>query len=106
MAVDPVARKGLVALAKGKPRVVTGALNNVLIFVGTRLSPRWLVQSVARRLMIRRPAAQARGVAPGVGAQPFMARSMWSMTSQCSFCGLNRMTSASLTTRTVWPGGQ
>lgn len=61
MAVDPVARKGLVALAKGKPRVVPGALNKTLIFVGMRLSPRWLVQSVARRLMIRRPQPKREG---------------------------------------------
>ena len=39
-------------------------------------------------------------------AQPFIAFSMWSMARACSRCGLNRMTSESLTARTLWPGGQ
>jgi len=55
MSADKVAAVGLAALARGKPRVVPGALNKTLVFVGTRLSPRWLTQSVARRLMVRRP---------------------------------------------------
>jgi short-subunit dehydrogenase len=55
MPAATVARVGLRALAKGKPRVVPGALNKTLIFVGTRLSPRWFVQMVARKLMSRRP---------------------------------------------------
>lgn len=38
--------------------------------------------------------------------QPASLFSMWSMTSECSFCGLNRMTSASAPTFTVCPGGQ
>jgi short-subunit dehydrogenase len=55
MPADRVAKAGLSALAKGKPRVVPGAINKTLIFVGTRLSPRWLVQRVAAGLMRRRP---------------------------------------------------
>lgn len=55
MDADTVATAGLKALARGKPRVVPGALNKTLVFTGTRLSPRWLVQSLARRLMMRRP---------------------------------------------------
>jgi len=46
---------------------------------------------------------------PGTGrgtAQAAIFLSMWSMTSECSFCGLNRMTSASAPTFTVCPGGQ
>jgi len=39
-------------------------------------------------------------------AQPFIALSMWSIARACSRCGLNRMTSESLTARTLWPGGQ
>jgi short-subunit dehydrogenase len=54
MPADRVARAGLRALARGKPRVVPGLTNRMLVFVGTRLSPRWLVQYVARRLMSRR----------------------------------------------------
>ena len=50
-----VARAGLRALAKGRPRVVPGAINKTLAFVGMRLSPRWVVQAVARKLMARRP---------------------------------------------------
>ena len=38
--------------------------------------------------------------------QPAITPSMWSMTWLCSCCGLNRITSASSTTRTLWPGGQ
>ena len=37
------------------PRVVPGAINKTLAFVGMRLSPRWVVQAVARKLMARRP---------------------------------------------------
>jgi uncharacterized protein len=55
MSAVRVARAGLRALARGKPRVVPGALNKTLVFVGTRLSPRWLVQRVAAKLMRRRP---------------------------------------------------
>jgi len=39
-------------------------------------------------------------------AQPFIAFSMWSIACACSRCGLNRITSESLTARTLWPGGQ
>ena len=38
--------------------------------------------------------------------EAFIASSMCSMTWMCSRCGLNRMTSESLSTRTLWPGGQ
>ena len=55
MPAERVARAGLRALAKGKPRVVPGGLNKTLIFVGSRLSPRWFVQFVSRKLMSRRP---------------------------------------------------
>ena len=55
MPAERVARAGLSALAKGKPRVVPGALNKTLVFAGTRLSPRWFVQYVSRKLMSRRP---------------------------------------------------
>ena len=55
MPADRVARAGLAALAKDRPRVVPGAINKILIFAGMRLSPRWFVQFVARKLMARRP---------------------------------------------------
>jgi short-subunit dehydrogenase len=55
MPAERVAKAGLAALAKRKPRVVPGALNKTLVFVGTRLSPRRVVQVVARKLMLRRP---------------------------------------------------
>jgi short-subunit dehydrogenase len=55
MPADRVARAGLSALLSGKPRTVPGALNKVLVFAGTRLSPRRLVQVVAKKLMLRRP---------------------------------------------------
>ena len=55
MPADRVARAGLRALEKDRPRVVPGAVNKMLAFVGMRLSPRWLVQAVARKLMARRP---------------------------------------------------
>ena len=55
MSADAVAIAGLSALRREKPRVVPGALNKTLVFAGMRLSPRWLVQSLARRLMMRRP---------------------------------------------------
>lgn len=54
MSADRVARVGLAALAKGKPRVVPGLFNKTLVFVGVRLSPRRLVQRVAKGLMRRR----------------------------------------------------
>jgi short-subunit dehydrogenase len=54
MPADRVARAGLAALAKGKPRVVPGGLNKTLVFVGTRLASRRLVGVVARKLMARR----------------------------------------------------
>ena len=38
--------------------------------------------------------------------KPFIAVSMWSITAACSRRGLKRITSASFTTRTLWPGGQ
>lgn len=56
MSPEPVARAGLRALVKSKPRVVPGALNKTIVFVGTRLAPRRLVQVVARKLMAQRPA--------------------------------------------------
>ena len=43
--------------------------------------------------------------APGP-PQPCIAFSMWFITWVCSFSGLKRITSASLATRTLWPGGQ
>ncbi len=55
MDADKVAKAGLVALARGKPRVVPGALNKTLVFAGTRLAPRRLVGWTARKLMRRRP---------------------------------------------------
>jgi uncharacterized protein len=55
MPADRVARAGLAALAKGRARVVPGFVNRTLVFVGMRLSPRWLVQRVAAGLMRRRP---------------------------------------------------
>ena len=55
MPADRVAKAGLRALACDRPRVVPGVVNKILIFAGTRLSPRSLVQFVARKLMARRP---------------------------------------------------
>lgn len=55
MAAEPVARAGLRALRKRKPRIVPGVFNNVLMFVGVRLAPRRLLQVVARKLMGSRP---------------------------------------------------
>ena len=55
MAAEPVARAGLRALRRNQPRVVPGVLNKTLIFVGTRLAPRRLLQYVARKLMASRP---------------------------------------------------
>ena len=55
MAAEPVARAGLQALRKRKPRVVPGAFNKTLMFVGVRLAPRRLLQFVARKLMGSRP---------------------------------------------------
>jgi short-subunit dehydrogenase len=55
LAAEPVAEAGLSALERGKPRVVPGAMNKVLVFAGTRLSPRWLVQIVAAKLTAQRP---------------------------------------------------
>jgi short-subunit dehydrogenase len=55
MPAEKVARVALAALACGKPRAVPGALNKALVFAGTRLSPRRLVQVVAKKLMMRRP---------------------------------------------------
>ncbi len=55
MAAEPVARAGLKALRKKKPRVVPGAFNKTLMFVGVRLAPRRLLQFVARKLMGSRP---------------------------------------------------
>jgi hypothetical protein len=56
MAAAPVARAGLSALARGRPRVVPGLLNKSLAFAGTRLAPRSLVQYIAGKLMAQRPA--------------------------------------------------
>jgi short-subunit dehydrogenase len=55
MAAERVARAGLAALRRKKPRVVPGAFNKTLIFVGVRLSPRRLLQFVTRKLMGSRP---------------------------------------------------
>ncbi len=44
MAAEPVARAGIRALSKKRPRVVPGALNKMLMFVGVRLAPRRLLQ--------------------------------------------------------------
>jgi short-subunit dehydrogenase len=55
MDADRVARAGLAALVARKPRAVPGVVNKVLVFAGLRLSPRRLVQVVARRLMAARP---------------------------------------------------
>jgi short-subunit dehydrogenase len=54
MSPDVVARAGLRALAKGRIRVVPGVANKLLVFAGTRLSPRRLVGWVSRRLMMGR----------------------------------------------------
>jgi short-subunit dehydrogenase len=64
MSPDRVARAGLRALLARKPRVVPGALNATLVFVGMRLSPRRLVQVVSRKLMMRRPMPAREGRAP------------------------------------------
>ena len=53
MSSERVARAGLAALARNRCRVVTGWQNKLLVFT-TRLSPRWLIQGVAARLMRRR----------------------------------------------------
>lgn len=55
MAAEPVARAGLAGLERGRPRVVPGALNKTLVFAGTRLAPRSVVQWVSRKLMAQRP---------------------------------------------------
>ncbi len=55
MPADRVARVGLRALAKGRPCAVPGAVNKILVFAGTRLSPRRFAGWVSRRLMASRP---------------------------------------------------
>jgi uncharacterized protein len=55
MPAEPVAKAGIRALLRKKPRVVPGALNKALMFVGVRLAPRRLLQYVAGKLMGSRP---------------------------------------------------
>lgn len=55
MAAEPVARAGLRALRRRKPRVVPGFFNKALMFAGVRLAPRWVLQAVAKKLMGSRP---------------------------------------------------
>jgi short-subunit dehydrogenase len=58
--MDPacVARVGLDALAKGRIRAVPGFRNRLLVFLGSRLSPRWFVGWVSKRLMGGRAAGR------------------------------------------------
>jgi hypothetical protein len=80
----------------------------------TRLSVSTKVTTSDDRLGDRRGPQSARPAsenqtAPEIGRlvqPPAICFSMWSITFACSTWGLNKITSASAKTRTLWPGGQ
>lgn len=53
MAVEPVAAAGYRAMMRGRPLVIPGVMNQLLIF-SIRLSPRWLLLRITRQFQERR----------------------------------------------------
>ena len=58
-----------------------------------------------RRCTGCRPSRRPRAATTRRGQSPMPAL-RWSITGPCASCGLNRMTFASFSTRTLWPAGQ